>query len=52
MEISEHRALLSVPDADSIPVEFMLTFGRGTQVQRQCTVLSREQGEITVMMMR
>jgi hypothetical protein len=49
MEISEHRARLSVPDADFIPVEFTLTFAGGTQVQRQCIVLSREKGQITVM---
>jgi len=51
-KISESSALLMVPDADMIPITFTLTFAGGTRVQRHCTVLSREHGQITVVMMR
>ena len=48
--ISERGARLSVPNADSIPDTFMLSFGGGTKVLRQCTVRSRELDHIIVEM--
>jgi hypothetical protein len=51
-EISESSALHLVPDADMIPKTFTLSFAGGNQVQRHCTVLSREHGQIAVVMMK
>jgi hypothetical protein len=48
-EISDNGARISVPDADSIPDTFTLTFAHGS-VRRRCTVLSRELGQISVEM--
>jgi hypothetical protein len=52
VEIAERTALLSVSDADAVPITFTLTFAGGTRVQRQCTVLSREPGKIAVVMLK
>jgi hypothetical protein len=52
LEISESTALLSVPDAEAVPISFILTFARGTRVQRRCTVLSQEDENITVLMLK
>jgi hypothetical protein len=52
VEIAERTALLSVSDVDAVPISFTLTFAGGTQVQRQCTVLSREPGQIVVLMLK
>jgi hypothetical protein len=52
LEISESTALLSVPDGEAVPITFILTFARGTRVQRRCTVLSREDDRITVLMLK
>jgi hypothetical protein len=52
VEIAERTALLSVSDAEAVPVSFILTFAGGTRVQRQCTVLSREPGKIAVVMLK
>jgi len=50
MEISEGAARLSVPNADSIPDTFTLSFSDGTKVLRQCTVQARAPGQISVVM--
>jgi hypothetical protein len=52
LEISESTALLSVPAAEAVPISFILTFALGTRVQRRCTVLSREDENITVLMLK
>jgi hypothetical protein len=52
VEIAERTALLSVSDADAVPISFVLTFAGGTQVHRQCTVLSRQPGQIVVLMLK
>jgi hypothetical protein len=52
VEIAERTALLSVSDADAVPITFTLTFAGGTQVHRQCAVLSREPGQIVVLMLK
>jgi len=52
VEIAERTALLSVSDVDAVPISFTLTFAGGTQVHRQCTVLSREPGQIVVLMLK
>jgi|HubBroStandDraft_6_1064221.scaffolds.fasta_scaffold138342_2 hypothetical protein len=48
-EMSDKDARLAVPDADSIPDTFLLTFASG-KVRRRCTVVSRELGQISVKM--
>jgi hypothetical protein len=52
VEIAERTALLSVSDADAVPISFVLTFAGGTQVHRHCTVLSRQPGQIVVLMLK
>ena len=52
VEIGERTALLSVADADAVPISFTLTFAGGTQVHRQCTALSREPDKIVVLMLK
>jgi hypothetical protein len=52
LEIAERTALLSVSDAEAVPITFTLTFAGGTQVHRQCAVVSREPGQFVVLMLK
>jgi hypothetical protein len=51
-EISDTAARLLVPNADFIPETFTLSLASGAKVQRQCTVQSRERGQISVVITR
>jgi hypothetical protein len=46
--ISERGARILVANADGIPTTFTLSFASDMKVRRQCTVLSREPGGISV----